>query len=492
MSLLRYLVHTGGQGWLVPVHLRLPDFSAIRVLVAGDVMLDRYWSGKAERISPEAPVPVVEVEDEVLRLGGAGNVAANLASLGARASLLAPIGSDQHGRTLARLLRQHGIDNRLVVQSNVTTPLKLRVVSQHQQLIRLDFEKPSKSSNALFRKAFRSALNHCEAVILSDYGKGALEDPQPLIRLCRRMGKPVFVDPKRSDFSAYDGATAITPNRRELEAVVGPIAGLEEIPAHAGKLCRKHHVKAMLVTLGEQGMLLQEGRRSHHLAATAREVFDVTGAGDTVVAMFACAHAAGLTLEEAMRLANLAAGQVVGKFGTASVTPDELKQAIRFGRKMKTGIVSHAALRQSVREIRDLGETVVLTNGCFDILHAGHVALLEQAAELGDWLIVAVNSDSSVRRNKGPGRPVQPLKYRQQVLAGLECVDWVVSFSQKTPEQLIRGIKPDVLVKGADYKASEVVGRREVEQGGGKVVILPLVEDYSTTNLLRRIRESEK
>ena len=474
------------------MHLSLPDFSKIHALVVGDVMLDRYWGGKAERVSPEAPVPVVAVEDEQLRIGGAGNVAVNIASLGARATLLAPIGPDQPGRTITRLIRRHGIENRLMVQSDMTTPLKLRVVSQHQQLIRLDFEKPGSFNKRLLQKRFRAALDHCDVVILSDYGKGALEDPQPLINLCRRMGKPVFVDPKRTDFSVYAGATAITPNRRELEAAAGPIPTFKAISACAGKLCRQHRLKAMLVTLGEQGMLLQKGRESIHLAVTARDVFDVTGAGDTVIAVFACAHAAGLSLGEAMRLANLAAGQVVGKFGTASVTPDELKQAIRLERKTETGVVPYRTLRRLVRETRELGETVVLTNGCFDLLHAGHVALLEQAAEFGDRLIVAVNSDASVRRNKGTGRPIQPLKYRQQVLAGLECVDWVVAFSQNTPEQLIRDIKPDVLVKGADYKPSQIVGKKDVEEAGGKVVVLPLVEGYSTTDLIQRIRESEE
>lgn len=473
------------------MHLSLPDFSAVRALVVGDAMLDRYWSGKAERVSPEAPVPVVLVEDEQWRIGGAGNVAVNLASLGAQATLLAPIGPDQPGRTFTRLIRRHGIENRLMVQSGMTTPLKLRVVSRRQQLIRLDFEKKADFDKTLFRKRFRSALNHCDVVVLSDYGKGALEDPQPLIALCRRMGKPVFVDPKRASFSDYAGATAVTPNHRELEAAAGPAPSLEEISSHAEKLCRRHRLKAMLVTLGERGMLLQRGRARTHLAVAARDVFDVTGAGDTVIAMFACAHAAGLSFEEAMRLANLAAGQVVGKFGTAAVTPDELKRALRLERRTETGVVPGNTLRRLVRETREMGETVVLTNGCFDILHAGHVALLEQAAELGDRLVVAVNSDSSVRRVKGSGRPVQPLKYRQQVLAGLECVDWVVSFSQDTPEQLIRDIRPDVLVKGADYKPSQIVGGKDVEKAGGKVVVLPLVKGYSTTDLIRRIRESE-
>ena len=474
------------------MHLSLPDFSAVRALVVGDVMLDRYWSGRSERVSPEAPVPVVTVDEERECIGGAGNVAVNVAALGARATLLAPIGPDQPGRIFARLIRKHGIESRLMVQSDMTTPLKLRVVSQRQQLIRLDFEKSAKFSQAQFQKRFRSALSRCDVVILSDYGKGALEDPQPLIRLCRRMGKPVFVDPKRASFAPYEGATAITPNRRELEAVAGSAETLDAISRHAGALCRKHRLQAMLVTLGEQGMLLQKGRKRTHLAATAREVFDVTGAGDTAISMFACACAAGLSMEEAMRLANLAAAQVVGKFGTAAVTPGELKRALRDERPEETGAVSLSTLRRLVHEARDLGETVVLTNGCFDILHAGHVALLEQAAELGDRLVVAINSDASVRKLKGPQRPVQSLALRQKVLAGLRGVDWVVPFSQETPEQLIADILPDVLAKGADYRPSQIAGADAVRKAGGKVVILPLVPGCSTTNLVQRISAREK
>ncbi len=474
------------------MRLSLPDFSEIRVLVVGDVMLDRYWVGKSERISPEAPVPVVAIEDEQQRVGGAGNVAVNLASLGARATLLAPIGPDQPGRAVARLIRKRGIENRLMIQADMSTSVKLRVVSQHQQLIRLDFEKPSLPDKAAFLKRFRAALASRDVAILSDYGKGALHDPQPLINLCRRMGKPVFVDPKRDDFSAYAGATAITPNRRELEAVAGSAPALTDISRKAGKLCRQHRLKAMLVTLGDQGMLLREGRKSVHLAVAAQDVFDVTGAGDTVIATLACAHAAGLSLEEAMRLANLAAGQVVGKFGTASVTPDELQSAVRLERNVKAGVVPSSILRRLVGEARALGETIVFTNGCFDLLHAGHVTLLERAADLGDRLIVAVNTDASVRRNKGRDRPIQPLKYRQRVLAALERVDWVTAFSQDTPERLIQEIQPDVLVKGADYATDRIVGKKEVEKAGGKVVVLPLVEGCSTTDLVRRVRESAK
>lgn len=474
------------------MHATLPDFSDVRVLVAGDAMLDQYWSGETRRISPEAPVPVVVVADEEQRLGGAGNVAANAAALGAQAALLAPVGPDASGRALARLLRQHGIENLLVTQRGLATPKKLRVVSQRQQLIRLDFEKRAKIDAALLQRKFRAALKDCDVVVLSDYGKGALADPQPLVRLARQAGKPVFVDPKRTDFSPYAGATAITPNRAELEAVAGPAATLKEVAAHAEKLCRKHRLQAMLVTLSEHGMLLLQKRRSLHLEAVAREVYDVTGAGDTVAAAFACAYAAGLPFDEATRLANMAAGLVVGRFGTASVTPGELAQAAHAQRQPETGIVTARALRRLAQAARESGETLVFTNGCFDILHAGHVALLEQAAQFGDRLIVAVNSDASVRRNKGPDRPVQPLKHRQQLLAGLECVDWVVSFSQTTPEKLIQDLRPDVLVKGADYKPEDIAGGEDVAQAGGKVVVLPLMQGQSSTGLIRRIRQQDE
>ncbi len=473
------------------MHLTLPDFDTIRALIVGDALLDQYWSGNTGRISPEAPVPVVAVENEQYRIGGAGNVAVNIVALGAHAALLAPIGPDQSGRTLSKLLKSHKIENRMIVQKDMQTPRKLRVVSQQQQLIRLDFEEQAQFNQTVFEQTYRSALNHSNVVILSDYGKGALNDPQSLIKITKSRGVPVFVDPKREDWGAYAGATVITPNRRELEAITGPLSDLKEIAAQAQKLCKKHRIEAMLVTLGEQGMLLQQGRKTIHLGATARDVFDVTGAGDTVIATFAAAWTAGQSPEEALRLANLAAGEVVGKFGTAAVTPAELIHAGRRERALETGVVSPHSLRRLVHESREAGETLVFTNGCFDLLHAGHVSLLEEAATLGDRLIVAINNDASVRRNKGSNRPIQPLQYRQQVLAGLECVDWVVPFAQKTPRQLIDEIRPDVLVKGADYQPDEIVGADTVTADGGKVVVLPLLEGYSTSELVRRICESD-
>ena len=468
--------------------LTLPEFDAVRVLVVGDVMLDQYWNGSTERVSPEAPVPVVQIDQEEFRIGGAGNVAVNAAALGAHTTLIAPVGPDRNGRLLARLLKKHGINNRLLLHPKASTPRKLRVVSQHQQLIRLDFEQGLECEKSKLLQTYRLQLKRCDVVILSDYGKGALNHAQELIRLAQAAKKPVFVDPKGDDFSRYHGATAITPNRKELEAVAGATP-LEQISEQAARLCRKLRLSAMLVTLGEAGMLLQKGRKTQRLKTAAREVFDVTGAGDTVIAVFACAHAAGHSFEDAMQLANLAASQVVGMFGTAALSADELAQTVRRQHRLETGTVTRTALKRLVREAQACGEKVVLTNGCFDILHAGHVSLLERAAQLGDRLVVAVNSDTSVRKLKGRDRPIQALKYRQQVLAGLECVDWVVSFAQDTPENLIREVTPDILVKGADYKPSEIAGKKEVEKAGGKVVTLPLIKGHSTSDVVRRIKD---
>jgi len=335
------------------MHLTLPDFESIRALVVGDVMLDQYWDGTSERISPEAPVPIVAVEDERFHIGGAGNVAVNLTALGAHAALLASIGPDQPGRSLSRLLKQHKIENRMIVQKDTQTPRKLRVVSQHQQLLRLDFEKKIRFDKTVFERTYRSALNHSNVVILSDYGKGTLPSPANLSKIAQRRGIPTFVDPKRDDFEAYAGATAITPNRKELEAVTGPLEDLKAIAKQARRLCKKHRFKAMLVTLGEQGMLLQHGNSTQHLGTSARDVFDVTGAGDTVISTFAAAWAAGQSPEDSMRLASLAAGEVVGKFGTAAVTPSELVRAARSERTLETGIVSQHALRRLTREVTE-------------------------------------------------------------------------------------------------------------------------------------------
>ncbi len=474
--------------------LEMPRFNDARVLVLGDIMLDRYWEGPAQRISPEAPVPVVKVEHITDRPGGAGNVALNIASLGAAVRLAGYTGDDEMGDSLQDMLSGAGVDCTLTRVSGTATTTKLRVISRHQQLIRLDFEE----SQALAANAFPSCdmaglLESCDALVLSDYAKGSLTDPAALITAARERGIPVLVDPKGSDFGRYRGATLLTPNLQELEAAVGPCATEAELVAKGQQLMGQLGLDALLVTRGEHGMtLLRPGQEEMHMPAIAREVFDVTGAGDTVVAVLAAAVAAGKDLEQAAALANIAAGIVVGKLGTAAVSAPELRRALQLHQGSGRGALTLEQLRIAVADARSQGERVVFTNGCFDIIHAGHVAYLEQARTLGERLVVAVNSDDSVRRLKGRGRPINAVDRRMAVLAGLEAVDWVVCFEQDTPRELLQTLQPEILVKGGDYQSKEgVVGWEIVEAYGGQVRLLEFVEDVSTSGIVGRIREGD-
>ncbi|HEB92274.1 MAG TPA: bifunctional D-glycero-beta-D-manno-heptose-7-phosphate kinase/D-glycero-beta-D-manno-heptose 1-phosphate adenylyltransferase HldE [Gammaproteobacteria bacterium] len=465
---------------------QLPDFSSARVLVAGDVLLDRYWSGDTSRISPEAPVPVVRVVEVEERPGGAGNVALGIAALGGRASVLGLVGEDEAGEALEALLT--GVDGVTSVlrRTDMATITKLRVLSRHQQLIRLDFEaaRPLPGGERL-GEGFAEALAAVDVVVLSDYGKGALLPCTHLIEQARAAGRPVLVDPKQTDFSAYRGASLVTPNLDEFEAAVGYCADEATLVARGEALMRAHDIAALLVTRSEQGMiLLQRGEAPLLIPAQAREVYDVTGAGDTVIATVAAGIAAGLVLPNAVRLANLAAGIVVGKLGTATVSVDELRRALAGFDTSHRGVLDESALLARVAEARAHGESIVMTNGCFDILHAGHVAYLEQAARLGDRLIVAVNDDASVARLKGPGRPVVPLAQRMAVLAGLSVVDWVVPFGEDTPERFICAVRPDILVKGGDYRPGQVAGGH----CAGEVRILPFLDGHSTSRIVDTIR----
>ena len=471
----------------------IPPFSQARLLVAGDLMVDRYWSGGTDRISPEAPVPVVRIQGEEIRPGGAGNVALNAASLGARVSVLGFTGDDPQAEALESRLGEEGVASDFIRDPGIATLIKLRVLSRHQQLIRLDFEDGFQDCDgAELGRRFRGGLAAADAVLLSDYGKGTLRDVPALIEAARAAGKPVLVDPKGTDFTRYRGATVITPNRGELEAVVGRCADAADLSARADELRRELDLDAVLVTRGEQGMtLVRAGAEPAHFSTRAREVYDVTGAGDTVIATLGAALAAGEGWEEAVDLANLAAGVVVGRLGTASVTPAELRRARLRDEQGGHRVVSEERLLQLAADAREHGERLVMTNGCFDLLHAGHVAYLEEAAALGDRLIVAVNDDESVRRLKGEGRPVNPLEQRMAVLAGLAAVDWVVPFGEDTPERLIGRVLPDVLVKGGDYRPEEIAGHRAVTEAGGEVVVLPFREGCSSSGIIAGIRERE-
>lgn len=473
--------------------IEIPQFENTRVLVVGDVMLDRYWHGNALRISPEAPVPVVHIRDLEDRAGGAANVALNIKSLGGQAVLLGFVGNDDAAEKLENILEKHEVEDSLLHISNFPTISKLRVIGHNQQLIRLDFEEGfAKADFSELFAVYKAQLSSVDVVIFSDYGKGTLHHSRELIQLARNNRIPVLVDPKSKDFSVYHGATIITPNLQEFEAVVGKCENDEELAIKAFALIEEHDLEAILVTRGAQGMsLIAKDNEPLHIPTRAREVYDVTGAGDTVISTLATSIASGMNLVDAVVLANAAAGVVVRKLGVATVSASELRRAMQRQQDPWAAILSEEQLLLQVADAREHGERIVMTNGCFDILHSGHVTYLEQARAFGQRLIVAVNDDASVARLKGPTRPVNSLESRMLVLAALRAVDWVVPFAEDTPERIIRRVKPDVLVKGGDYKIEEIAGASFVLNAGGEVQIIPLVEGYSTSNVIKRIRVNE-
>ena len=469
----------------------LPDMRRGNITVIGDVMLDRFWSGASRRVSPEAPVPVVNVSGQEDRAGGAGNVAVNLAELGVTVSLVGLCGDDEHARALRSCVESAGVRWN-VMPCKADTIVKLRVLSRNQQLLRMDFEETlAPYANDLFLRYAQQHLADADLVILSDYAKGTLQLVQPLLAYCREAGKRTLVDPKGTDFERYRGATLMTPNLSELEAVVGPCDTDEALVEKAGNLRASLELDAILVTRSEAGMtLIERDGPAQHLTASAQEVFDVTGAGDTVIAVMAGGLSAGLSMADAARYANHAAGVVVAKLGTASVTPEELEHAISdrdldsFDRRP-----SEDEVLSRLAKCRAAGQRIVMTNGCFDLLHPGHIRYLQQAAKLGDVLIVAVNDDDSVRRLKGAGRPVNTVEDRMAVLAALEAVDFVLPFSEDTPERLVDMVAPDTLVKGGDYTVEQIAGHESVLARGGDVMILDFVPGHSTTEMIERISD---
>ncbi|KAA0206018.1 MAG: bifunctional D-glycero-beta-D-manno-heptose-7-phosphate kinase/D-glycero-beta-D-manno-heptose 1-phosphate adenylyltransferase HldE [Proteobacteria bacterium] len=471
--------------------LSIPDFSAVKVLVAGDIMLDQYWFGPTSRISPEAPVPVVKVTQSQARPGGAANVAVNLASLGAKTTLAGVVGQDAGASLLRQALGERGIALELVESAGRPTITKLRVLSRNQQLIRLDTEDAfGREEASLLLERVRRNATAASVCILSDYGKGSLLEVPALVAAARAARMPVLVDPKGTDFTRYRGATLLTPNLAEFEAVAGTASSDADLAARARRMRSDFALEALVVTLGERGMMVvTDASEAVFMPARAREVFDVTGAGDTVIAALAASLGAGMTLTDAAALANVAAGIVVRKIGVASVTPQELRQDLHAQGLGGRGVVARAEIGRTVAEARARGERLVMTNGVFDILHAGHVGYLEEAKARGDRLLVAVNDDDSVRRLKGPERPVNPLADRMAVLAALAAVDWVVPFSEDTPADLIGEVLPDVLVKGGDYRPEDIAGGPAVIANGGRVEVLPFREGRSTTRILETIRK---
>ena len=471
--------------------LEMPPFQHAKLLVIGDVMLDRYWHGSASRVSPEAPVPVVQVANREDRPGGAGNVALNIAALGSAVRLVGVVGDDEAGLELLSRLKAAGVYCDFLQSEEKPTITKLRIISQHQQLIRLDFEKAFEASDIIgLQDKAKSLVDDSQVMVLSDYGKGALQDIIDLIDLGRSRNIPIIVDPKGADFTKYRGATLITPNLTEFEAVVGGSDNEDEFVNKGLRLVRELNLEAILITRGEHGMtLIRPDSPELHLPARAQEVFDVTGAGDTVISVLAASMAAGDGLADATALANLAAGLVVGKLGTAAISGPELRRAMLADQNSGRGVMTAEQLQIVVQDSKAHGEKIIFTNGCFDIIHAGHVGYLAEAKRLGDRLVVAINDDDSAHRLKGEGRPINPVERRMAVLAGLEAVDWVVSFSEDTPEPLLESLQPEVLVKGGDYTMDQVVGAGYVKSYGGVVRVLEFLDNCSTSAIMEKIKE---
>ena len=479
------------------VEANLHCLTGLRLLCIGDVMLDRFVYGAIERISPEAPVPVIRIEREAAMLGGAGNVARNVAALGASVHLVAVCGNDDTGREVReRLAGQARLDASIIIEAGRQTSIKTRYVAASQQVLRADRETTTPLGAAASEELIAAAIDAMpgsSVVVLSDYAKGVLSgaNSERLIEAASRHGLPVIVDPKGRDYRRYRGARLLTPNRRELTEATGlPVTSIEEVATAAGRLRAMADVAAIVVTLGRDGMLVLDGDADPvRIEASARDVFDVTGAGDTVVAALACLLAAGCTLIEAAVAANAAAGIVVGKVGTAVVTAEELTQAMRLSHLSvaEAKMCSLPAALEQVAAWQQQGVVVGFTNGCFDLIHPGHISLLAQARANCERLIVGLNSDASVRRLKGKGRPVQSEAARALVLASLATVDMVVGFAEDTPLALIEALRPDVLIKGADYRIDEVVGADFVRSRGGRVVLAALEPGYSTSATLAKL-----
>jgi D-beta-D-heptose 7-phosphate kinase/D-beta-D-heptose 1-phosphate adenosyltransferase len=470
-------------------------FPKLKVLVVGDLMLDRYIFGDVNRISPEAPVPVLRHAQRTERAGGAANVSMNLAGLGAQSYLAGFWGKDAESALLAGLLKATGIDTTAVQECDRPTTSKTRIVGRNQQLIRLDVEsseQPSAAEMLQLMEATVKLVPQMNAVVLSDYDKGALnrELCEAVITAARRAGIPVLADPKSPDMSKYSGATTVCPNLGELSLATGvPTRDTEALLKAGQQQVAEHGFDFMTVTMSEKGIRVLRADSSFHSAAQARAVYDVSGAGDTVIATMAAALACGLDAEGAVQLANMAAAIVVGERGTVPVYAAQLVAQLTQSATIPSGekILDWERAKQRVAEWRATGETIVFTNGCFDILHVGHITLMEECRRFGSKLVVGLNSDASVCGLKGPTRPIVGENERARILAALAATDAIVIFGEETPAVLISALRPNVIVKGGDYTVENVVGHEEVLEWGGRVEIVPTVAGYSTTNIVKKL-----
>ena len=487
-------------------------FKKSKILIIGDAMLDKYYLGSTERISPEAPVPVLKVESEILKPGGAANVASNISSLGQDTTLIANIGIDTNGKILKKLIGAQKINLISKKDKKIKTTTKSRFISQNQQLIRVDDETNDKI-NFLMPSNIESQVKKCDAVIFSDYQKGAQNNITKLIKLANKFKKPVFIDPKGDNFDCYKNSFCITPNRKEFENIVGKCSSNQDIVNKSKKLITKLNLKSILITLGSEGMVLVEKnlKPTKIEATSVNEVFDVTGAGDTVIATLCATYLSSemKDLKFAAVVANIAAGEVIKKLGAQSISEKELSSKVYENLNLADEIENEyfskldelenfdriisneRDLAKIINLIRELGFKIGFTNGCFDILHRGHFQYLDKARKSADFLFIGVNDDNSVKKLKGRNRPINSLKDRINFLNRATLDDaFIIKFSESTPLRLIKKIKPDILIKGGDYKANQIVGNEFVKKNNGEVKIIPFLKGYSTSNLIKKIKQS--
>lgn len=468
------------------------NFLKSSVLVVGDIMLDRYWHGCTNKISPESPVPIVEINRVVDRPGGAANVAMNITAIGGQSRLIGLTGMDKEAQILKIQLKKSKVLWSPISIHTHSTIVKLRIMSRNQQLIRLDFEKTFNDidTSQLLNQVKKYLLKY-KVLVLSDYLKGSLSQIEDIISLAKFSNIPIIIDPKGIEFSRYTGATILTPNILEFETVAGFCRNEETLINRAKEMLIDYNLEALLITRSEQGMtLFRKNKSPLYFSTQSKEVYDVTGAGDTVIGVLSAALSSGKNLEQACFLANAAAGLVIKKIGTSTIDTFKIKNIVQNYEysKIPFGVLDELALKKIVSLVKDRGEKIVMTNGVFDILHYGHISYLSDAKKLGDKLIVAVNSDESTRHLKGETRPINTLEQRMLILSALSMVDWVVPFYEDTPIRLIKEISPDFLVKGGDYNIQNIEGNKEVSDRGGKVCVLNFQEDYSSSKIIDIIK----
>ena len=480
------------------MEINLDNFDNCHILVVGDLMIDEYLWGEVDRISPEAPVQVVSVQKEELTLGGSGNVVNNLVALGAKVSIIGVVGAGTNGTLLRDKLDELGANTHgVITESGRPTTKKTRIIAEHQQVLRIDRETKSNISDQTFKAVAQAAENiipHSDVVLISDYGKGLITEAllSKLTKTAREHGKLTIADPKGLDFRKYSGINVMTPNKKEAAVAAGLEIVDDATLFEAGqRLIQTIGIDKLIITCGKDGMVYFEtGADVQKIGTKARQVFDVSGAGDTVLAILGLGIAAGMSFKDSVALANTAAGLVVGKVGTATVSKKELASALQL---IPADIVSKQInleeLATTTEDLRKKGKRIVLTNGCFDLLHVGHVRLLAASKQLGDILIVAIDDDDSVKRLKGPDRPVISDAERVRIISALDSVDYVVVFSAGELDQIIEAARPDVLTKGSNYQSADVYGREIVEQHGGQIELIPITEDVSSTQIINNIKK---